>query len=106
MGKRSSNAKVWGKTANPCFAGHALMDNRHSLITDVSITPSVSVSELEAALLLLHDRAANLRAPRASEPKGYHTHRFVVGVLATALAIWSARATATEPKNRPGVPGH
>lgn len=30
----------------------------------------------------------------------------MVGVLATALAIWSARATATEPKHRPGVPGH
>jgi SPW repeat len=30
----------------------------------------------------------------------------MVGVLATTLAIWSARATATEPKHRPGVPGH
>jgi hypothetical protein len=29
----------------------------------------------------------------------------MVGVLATALAIWSARATATEPKHRPGMPG-
>jgi hypothetical protein len=29
----------------------------------------------------------------------------MVGVLVTALAIWSARATANEPKHRPGVPG-
>jgi hypothetical protein len=30
----------------------------------------------------------------------------MVGVLATALAIWSARATGSEPKHRPGVPDH
>jgi hypothetical protein len=33
-------------------------------------------------------------------------NNLMVGVLATALAIWIARATATEPKHRPGVPGH
>jgi hypothetical protein len=32
-------------------------------------------------------------------------NNLMVGVLVTALAIWSARATATEPKHRPGVPG-
>jgi len=33
-------------------------------------------------------------------------NNLMVGVLATALAIWSARASATEPKHRPGLPGH
>jgi hypothetical protein len=48
-------------------------------------------------------------SPRAS---GYVTHKgalansLMVDVLATALALCRARATATEPKNRPGVPGH
>jgi hypothetical protein len=78
MGKRSSNAKVWGKTANPCFAGHALMDNRHSLITDVSIIPSVGLSESEAALLLLaRQRRKRLRSKSVGADKGYHTLRFL-----------------------------
>jgi hypothetical protein len=32
-------------------------------------------------------------------------NNLMVGVLVTALAIWSARAAATEPKHRPRVPG-
>jgi hypothetical protein len=30
----------------------------------------------------------------------------MVGVLVTALAIWSMRATATEVTHPPSVPGH
>jgi len=42
-----------GKEAKLCFAGHALMDNRHGLISDVCITPSVGVTEPEATLALV-----------------------------------------------------
>ncbi|HSZ07557.1 MAG TPA: hypothetical protein VK794_03410 [Steroidobacteraceae bacterium] len=34
-----------GKEAKLCFAGHALMDNRHGLISGVCLTPSVGVTE-------------------------------------------------------------
>jgi len=40
--------KSLGKEARLCFAGHALMDNRHGLISDVCLTPSVGVTESEA----------------------------------------------------------
>ncbi len=45
--------KSLGKEAKLCFAGHALMDNRHGLISDVCLTPSVGVTESEAALTLV-----------------------------------------------------
>jgi hypothetical protein len=63
-----------GKEAKPCFAGHALMDNRHCLITDVSTTPSVGVSDSEALLLLARQRRKRLRSKGVGADKGHHTH--------------------------------
>ena len=58
--------KALGKEAKLCFAGHALMDNRHGLISDVCLTPSVGVTESEAALgLVARQRRKRLR-PKAS----------------------------------------
>jgi transposase len=70
--------KGLGKEAKLCFAGHALMDNRHGLITDVSVTASVGVSEPDAALQLLdRQRRKRLRPKSVGADKGYHTYRFV-----------------------------
>lgn len=70
--------KSLGKEAKLCFAGHALMDNRHGLITDVSVSPSVGVTEPEAALALLaRQRRKHLRPRSVGADKGYHTRRFV-----------------------------
>jgi transposase len=70
--------KSLGKEAKLCFAGHALMDNRHGLITDVSVTASVGVSEPDAALALLaRQRGKRLRPKSVGADKGYHTRRFV-----------------------------
>ena len=67
-----------GKEAKLCFAGHALMDNRHGLITDVSVTPSVGVTEPDAALeLLARQRRKRLLPKSVGADKGYHTYRFV-----------------------------
>jgi hypothetical protein len=53
------------------------MDNRHGLITDVLIFPSVGVSESEVALLLLaRQRRKRLRPKHVGADKGYHTHGF------------------------------
>jgi transposase len=77
-GEAKLKRKGLGKEAKLCFAGHALMDNRHGLITDVSITPSVGVSESEAALLLLaRQRRKHLRPKSVGADKGYHTRRFI-----------------------------
>ena len=79
--------KSLGKEAKLCFAGHALMDNRHGLISDVSVTPSVGVTESEAALALLaRQRRKRLRPKSVGGDKGYHTSRFVDGLLAQRIA--------------------
>jgi len=79
--------KALGKEAKLCFAGHALMDNRHALISDVCLTASVGVTESEAALgLLARQRRKRLRPKSVGGDKGYHTQRFVSGLLQKGTA--------------------
>lgn len=67
-----------GKEAKLCFAGHALMDNRHGLITDVAVTASVGVTEPEAALAMIdRQRRQHLRPKSVGADKGYHCGRFI-----------------------------
>ena len=85
-----------GKEAKLCFTGHALMDNRHGLLTDVSLTPSVGVSEPEAALALLRrQRRKHLRPKSVGADKGFHTQKFVTGLrhkhIAPHIACMSNR---------------
>ncbi len=78
--------KALGKEAKLCFAGHALMDNRHGLISDVCLTPSVGVTEPEAALsLVARQRRKRLRPKSVGGDKGYHTRRFVEALLAQRI---------------------
>jgi hypothetical protein len=68
--------KAMGKEAKLCFAGHALMDSRHGLISDVCLTPSVGVTEPDAALALVaRQRRKRLRPKSVGGDKGYHTRR-------------------------------
>ena len=79
--------KALGKEAKLCFAGHALMDNRHGLISEVSLTPSVGVTESQAALALIErQRRKRLRPKSVGGDKGYHTSRFVDALLARRIA--------------------
>jgi transposase len=74
--------KGLGKEAKLCFAGHALMDNRHGLITDVTLTPAVGVTEPDAALAMLQrQRRKHLRPKSVGADKGYHTYRFVTALI-------------------------
>ena len=81
-----------GKEAKLCFAGHALMDNRHGLVTDLTVTPSVGVTEPEAALDLI-DRQRENFVPVASVggDKGYHTREFVKALRARGIQPHVAR---------------
>jgi len=81
-----------GKEAKLCFAGHALMDNRHGLVTDLTVTPSVGVTEPEAALGLI-DRQRENWVPVASVggDKGYHTREFVKALRARKIKPHLAR---------------
>ncbi len=79
--------KALGKEAKLCFAGHALMDNRHGLISDVALTPSVGVTESQAALALIsRQRRKRLRHKSINGDKGYHNSQFVDGLLAQRIA--------------------
>jgi hypothetical protein len=63
------------------------MDNRHGLISDVCLTPSVGVTESEAALALVaRQRRKRLRPKSVGGDKGYHNSRFVDGLLAQNIA--------------------
>jgi hypothetical protein len=63
------------------------MDKRHGLISDACLTPSVSVTESEAALALLaRQRRKRLRPKSVGGDKGYHTSRFVNALLAQRIA--------------------
>jgi Transposase DDE domain/Transposase domain (DUF772) len=76
-----------GKEAKLCFAGHALMDNRHGLISDVCLTASVGVTEPEAALRLVgRQRRKRLRPKSVGGDKGYHSRRFVEALLKQGVA--------------------
>lgn len=73
--------KSAGKESKLCFAGHALMDNRHGLISDVTVTPSVGVTEPQAALQLINrQRRKHLRPVSVGADKGFHTQAFVTGL--------------------------
>jgi hypothetical protein len=63
--------KALGKEAKLCFAGHAPMDNRHGLISDVCLTASVGVTESAAALALLaRQRRKRIRPKSVGGDKG------------------------------------
>lgn len=83
--------KALGKEAKSCFAGHALMDNRRGLIGDVCLTPSVGVTEPEAALsMVARQRRKHIRPKSVGGDKGYHTRRFVEALLAQRIAPHAA----------------
>jgi transposase len=70
--------KGLGKEAKLCFAGHALMDNRHGLCTDLLVTASVGITEPEAATQML-DRQ-QIQTGTLGADKGYYTRDFVAGL--------------------------
>src|SRR5258705_569457 len=70
--------KGLGKESKLCFAGHALMDNRHGLCTELLVTPSVGTTEPEAARHMLdRQRRKRIEPKTLGADKGYYTRKFV-----------------------------
>ncbi len=70
--------KGLGKEAKLCYGAHALMENRHGLLVDLSITPATGTSEREAAEAMLKRQARKRLGPKTlGGDKGYDTHDFV-----------------------------
>jgi transposase len=70
-----------GKEAKLYFAAHALMENRHGLLSDIAVTGVTETTEPKAALAQLRQHAKRTGATPASvgADKNYHTTEFVRG---------------------------
>jgi transposase len=66
-----------GKEAKLCFMGHALMENRNSLVVDTCLTPADGHAERVAALHMIEPRADRPQAITLGADKAYDAEDFV-----------------------------
>jgi transposase len=67
-----------GQEATLCFAGHALLDNRHGLLVDLAVTPATGTAERDAARALLARQGRKRIRPRTlGADKGYYVRSFI-----------------------------
>lgn len=66
-----------GQPAKLCFGGHALMENRSGLCTDLAITDSRTAEPVVAETLLKKLRRKGIKPTTVGGDKGYHTKAFV-----------------------------
>lgn len=67
-----------GKEAKLCFGAHALMENRHGLLVDLSVTAANGTAEVEAAEAMLKRQARKGVCPKTlGADKGYDRRRFI-----------------------------
>jgi transposase len=66
-----------GKEAKICFMGHALMENRNSLVVDACVTPADGHAERIAALHMIEPWADRPRAITLGADKAYDAEDFV-----------------------------
>jgi transposase len=68
--------KAAGQEAKLCFLGHVLMENRHGLVVNATVTPATGTAEREAALALVEAQALTRRITLGGD-KNYDTAAFV-----------------------------
>jgi len=66
-----------GKEAKLCFMGHGLMENRHGLLVDASLTQADGHAERVAGLCMVEPRADRPEAITLGADKAYDTEDFV-----------------------------
>jgi hypothetical protein len=75
-----------GKEAKLCFFGHALMENRHGLCVDISVSKASGTAERTEALRLLDRQRQRGIVPRTiGGDKGYDTFEFVEGLRSRGI---------------------
>lgn len=72
-----------GVPAKLCFAGHVLMENRHGLVVDATVTEANGTAERTAALEMLARRPASHATVGAD--KAYDTHDFITHARALGV---------------------
>jgi transposase len=68
--------KAAGQEAMLCFLGHVLMENRHGLVVNATVTPATGTAEREAALALVDAQAPTRRITLGGD-RNYDTAAFV-----------------------------
>lgn len=68
--------KAAGQEAKLCFLGHVLMENRHGLVVNATVTSATGTAEREAALALVDPRPLTRRITLGGD-KNYDTAAFV-----------------------------
>ena len=68
--------KADGQPAKLCYAGHALMENRHGLVVDGALTQATGTAEREAALAMLDRRRRQQRVTLGAD-KAYDVRDFI-----------------------------
>lgn len=73
-----------GQPAKLCYLGHVLMENRHGLAVDVSVTQATGTAEREAALAILDRRPRGGRITLGAD-KAYDVREFVGDLRARSV---------------------
>jgi transposase len=68
--------KATGQEAKLCFLGHVLMENRHGLVVNATVTPATGTAEREAAVALVDAQASTRRITLGGD-RNYDTAAFV-----------------------------
>ena len=84
--------KAAGQEAKLCFLGHVLMENRHGLVVQATVTPATGTAEREAALALV-DAQAPTRRSTVGGDKNYDTRQFVQDLRARQVTPHVAQHT-------------
>ena len=70
-----------GQPAKLCYIGHTLMENRHGLVVDATLTVATGTAEREAALAML-DRRKDRRRITLGADKAYDVRQFIADLRA------------------------
>lgn len=84
--------KAAGQTTRLCYAGHALMENRNGIITDILITQATGTAEREAAVAMV-DRRGGRRRITLGADKAYDTQDFIADLRVRAVTPHVAQHT-------------
>lgn len=84
--------KAAGQEAKLCFVGHVLMENRHGLVVQSTVTPATGTAEREAAVALVDARPTTRRITLGGD-KNYDTHEFVQDLRARQVTPHIAQHT-------------
>jgi transposase len=85
--------KGHGKEARLCHMGHLLMENRHGLIVDATLTPATGTAERQAALAMLGRQPGRHRATLGAD-KAYDSADFVADLRALNVTPHVAQNTS------------